>query len=128
MSDVRAVGPSGEHVELRSTAQGSLFGQTIPGGLLYLRAQQLSTSGTGAVSLTIPGGAVYAEVQVTAADIYYNYDNGSVTPASTAGMQAFIGDIIPIKGPVKMQSFRAVRQGSVNTTLNIFYYSGTRDE
>ena len=126
MADMAGVGPSGQRVEVRTDALGAQYIRSI--SLRYLLTNQVSSSGTGMVTLTIPSDAVAAYVHVTAADIYYNFDAGSATPSSTVGDDALQGDAFYIYGPQKLATFRAVRQASVNFTLKCQYYMEQRDE
>ena len=126
MVKLAATGPSGELVEARADALGAQHVR-VP-SLRYLLTNQVSSSGTGMVSLTIPSGATAAYVHLTAADIYYNYDAGSATPSSTVGDDALQDAGFYIYGPQKLAGFRAVRQASVNFTLKCSYYMELRDE
>ena len=126
MSDIRGLTKAGEYEPVRQNSLGALH--VSPPRLQYINDSQVTSTGTGLNALVIPPGAIVADIQVTAADIYFDFGNASTTPASTQGQEAYMGDHIYVYGPTKLLQFRAVRQASVNFTLKIFWYSELLDE
>ena len=76
---------------------------------------------TSVVSLTVPATAMVAEIYVRTASIVFQRDAG--TPTATQGMQADPNDIIILNSRAECDNFRAIRQGSVDATVDCEYFT-----
>ena len=128
MSDIRVFSRVAGWLVAAASRLGALHTKNAPGFYRYVGQEQRTSAGTGAYKLIlIPNTATSANIHVTGADIYFYFDD-AVTPSSTHGDTAAVGDDIPIFGIAKLRGFSAVRQGTPDFTLKVLYFSEERDE
>ncbi len=92
-------------VRSRQSVKGAQYGLSI---------------GASAVPLTVPTLANCAEIYVRTAAVVFT--KSGTDPTATLGMQAEVGDIIPLNSRDELDKFRAIR-AAASATIDVEYFS-----
>ena len=79
------------------------------------------TIGATVVALTVPAAAMVAEIYVRTAAIVFA--RGGTDPTATQGFQANPTDIILLNSRSELDRFEAIRQGAVDATVDVEYFT-----
>ena len=76
---------------------------------------------TTVVTLTVPATGMCAEIYVRGASVVFTRDG--TDPTATQGIQADIGDIIVLNSREELESFKVIRQGATDATLDVEFFT-----